>query len=252
MKGTAEVFYKKTSPVEFSRTPARQKCCQIYGYLCRSAHPLKIPETAATASGPSVAREGAKAVDCSMTHERRTRNLTIRFALTKGEGIWPQLQDMTPGERADLRKIGRFFLDVDREILGDDIDIISCEFVYDGISPLFLRGRQVAGLSVREGGIGGRPCPIIRFRLRDAVDAEQFRRGVWGSSYRLSAKKSPEEFYCEDWNGYTSVLHAKEREPWLRLVRNNGIQGREFSCKLLERGLAATTMFKKFCPSSRA
>jgi len=178
-----------------------------------------------------------------MLQQPPMRDITVRFALTKGEGVWPEVGSMTTAERQDLRRAGTFFLDTDHQILEAAPAILSCEFVYNGIQPVFLKGVLVSGMIIQGSDLLGHPCPIVRFRLREPVDPDQFLRGVWGSSYKLSFGQGEHVFYAEDWNGYSSILSKTEIARWRSILRKRRLLGsKTFTVRQAESGIRAVRM----------
>jgi hypothetical protein len=60
--------------------------------------------------------------------------------------------------------------------------------------------------------ISGYPSPIVEFVLKDEINPEQLKEGVWMSSYSLNIPEcnQDEPYYFQDNNGYTSVIENFE------------------------------------------
>lgn len=175
------------------------------------------------------------------------RRHTIRFALTKGEGVPPDGDLMSRAEKADPRRIFTFHLDNDTGgHLPEGILVLRCTVLYDGVSP----GRgpdddqdHICGAFSPGGEIGGAPCPIIEFTLNRDCDAESVLRAFWESSYLVKPRKQATGFHAEDWNGYTTVLPPADAAAWKRrLKRNRTYSGKTFDPKQLESGVRADLM----------
>lgn len=175
--------------------------------------------------------------------------VTIRFAMTKGEGNWPEIGDMSADERKDPTLIARFNLNWDPDASEDveDVEIEKCEVIYDGVSYLENMG---LGLHIEGNTLSGHPSPVIRFKLSREVDPNKFKRAIWTSSIRLlpesKALSDEEGFYCEDYNGYTSVLNEEDLDEVIEAVKNAGINfGKSFSPDQLSEGIAVYDIRKE-------
>ena len=144
-----------------------------------------------------------------MAFQKKSHVITVRFVMRKGTGNWPELNQLSTEERADLRRIATFLLDWDLE-LGDPLKdlVTNVELIYDGISPLQI-GSKRHGLHIIGTTIEGYPSPIIRFEFSKKINADDFIKGVWMSQVCLQSKvkelAGSEPFYCEDHQGYTGI-----------------------------------------------
>lgn len=177
---------------------------------------------------------------------KKSSSITIYFGLSKGEGNWPEASTLSRKESYDPRTFCTFQLDLDEEA-APNIDLAtikSCTVIYDGICPLSLDRNQSLGLALdKKGKLTGRVRPIIRFELSTPVDPEKFRRLVWGSSYEIKPAKAEEGFYCEDWNGYTEVLDAKQEKQWIARLQKAGLySGQVFTARQMAKGVTASKM----------
>jgi hypothetical protein len=151
-------------------------------------------------------------------------DITIRFVLGKGEGDWPELDELAEEEVQDLNTMCRFCFEWCPTIGVaplDSTDFISCEVVYDGVT--HLPGTR-EGMWIESGMIVGFPTPILRFRLRRSVDVEEFRLSVFFSFVAIHPRGRPAEdaYFAEDHNGYTSMLSTDELREWLASLAVEG------------------------------
>lgn len=130
--------------------------------------------------------------------EANTEVFTVRFAMTKTDG-WnlPSLLEMPADKRniAFIRSCMEFcpdFQDIEDKIK-------SYEIVDDGLEDLAL---------LPDGTLEGYPHPTVRIELNEPLDAEDVRRGVFLSSYKLEIPglNDGSPLFYEDHNGYTEVI----------------------------------------------
>ena len=136
--------------------------------------------------------------------------ITIRFAMTKGEGQFPAISDFNDEERADFRKAMTLNLCWESEVVGaEDVVIQGFEVLYDGITHF---GDESYGYRFEDAfeRLQGYPAPIVRFTLNKDVDPEEFRQAVFSSNYYIETDSMDEGYIAEDWNGYTSVVEDVE------------------------------------------
>lgn len=174
--------------------------------------------------------------------------LIASISMSKGEGEWPELSNLTPEEKKDPRLFSKFVLDIDEMISETNPNIIkSCKIIYDGISPDCYNGEYYGLIADEEKGVlGGRVCPIIEFELSisaDEIDHDDFKSLVMSSFYVLSPQKQEEPFYSEDWNGYTQVYTTEEFEEYLEDIKDMEIySGKKFKLSELTAGIMATKL----------
>lgn len=176
---------------------------------------------------------------------KKSSNITVYFGLSKGEGSWPEVKNLSRRESSDPRIFCTFFLHLDDENESNiqPSDIKSCTILYDGVSPLNLAPDRATGLYMEKDVITGRIRPIIRFELSRPVDPEKFRRTVWSSSYQLKPHKALEPYFAEDWNGYTEILSPQQEKDWIKHLRKHGVySGQVISTKKLVSGIRADRM----------
>ena len=138
-------------------------------------------------------------------------DITVRFVLMKGEGDWPEIDELSDAEKTDPIQLAEFILDWDPDNLDDydltDVEIIEAQFLYDGISYL---PKSDMGIIVQDNSLSGYPAPIIRFKLSRPVSPEAFVRAVSFSSVKISPESrfnaELDPFFCEDHNDYTDFV----------------------------------------------
>lgn len=161
--------------------------------------------------------------------EVESKDIIIRYAMTKGDGEFPGPSDFSEDEIQDLRKCLEFALvfdpdESDAETV-KDLKVLSMIFLYDGISRI-EDGDE--GYWFDEGGnLNGYPSPIIRFSLNRKVNQEAFLRCTWRSFFRVITKSmrdsEQEGFFAEDHNGYASIISQKELARYLTYLGQNSV-----------------------------
>lgn len=130
--------------------------------------------------------------DSSSDGERR---ILVRFAMTKGDGNWPQFSEL-PLEKQNLAYVVSCmeFAPSFDEAEGN---IVSWKIVDNGLEHL----------TFDKNGLQGHPTPTVEFMVSDVDDDDDFLRAVWKSSYRLEVPELNEgdAFYFEDHNGYSHI-----------------------------------------------
>ena len=126
--------------------------------------------------------------------------ITIKFKMTKGEGDFPDITSIPEDKRNSdyIRSCMKF-----REDFMEVEDYIeSWKIVDDGLEEIIVE---------EDCTISGYPSPIVEYILKDKIDPEEFKQGVWMSRYRLMIPECNEDepFYFEDRNGYTSVIDVE-------------------------------------------
>ena len=165
----------------------------------------------------------------------RSDDIVIRFPLTKGDGnSLPAMDALTDEERMDIRTCLALSIDWNPECMDDDNDaqIVALEIIYDGISP-FNEGGDSSGYRFDPAGeefLSGNPAPIVRFKLDQAVEVEQFINAIRSTSFRvLTAAMDEDPFFADDMNGYTHVLTEEEAGDWIeRLKVRDAYSGKTF------------------------
>ena len=174
-------------------------------------------------------------------------SVTIRFAMTKGQGDYPEGKEFNAEEIADIRNSSHFYLVYDPESSDEDLsDLIieECIVIYDGVTH---SEDLKCGLHFEKGSLCGWPTPIIKFKLSRQIDPEVFKQCVWTSGYVVCPasrdEKDEEPFVFEDQNGYTSVLNANEiKELVETLKKHNLMSGKIFSKDEMENGVFCLEM----------
>jgi hypothetical protein len=171
--------------------------------------------------------------------------VTVRLSLTKGEGVLPDSELLTRAEKEDPRKICFFTFDQEGGgEIADGIRIVSCTFLYDGLSGgLSPKRIRLDPVFDEEGRMVGHPCPILEVGLNGRADPEEVRRTIWQSSYRIQPQNQADGFFAEDWNGYSDVLSGAELRAWKRKLLECGVySGRKFSVRQLSREIRASRL----------
>ena len=161
-------------------------------------------------------------------------DITVRFPLTKGEGICPEKPQFTENELSDIRTVLAFSICWDQGTLGEPTGakIVSLEFIYDGITP--IEGEDFGyWFEDSQDYLCGYPAPIVRFKLDRPIDVEDFRRSIFTSSFEILTSSMVEDdgepYFAEDYNGYTSVLSETERDDFIAYFKaNNALSGKVF------------------------
>lgn len=158
-----------------------------------------------------------------------SKDITIRFCFDKGEGEYIEISKFSEDELADIRKC----LSLDLCYFPQEqtvAKIISVQIIHDGITP--VEDGEIEGYYIsREdeylldgNPLDGYPTPIVRFLLDRAMDGEEFRQCIFGSSYNVCTKsmqQNDECYFAEDHNGYTSVLSSKQRDHMINYLQIN-------------------------------
>lgn len=173
-------------------------------------------------------------------------NIVVSFALRKGDGEWPQGEELSEQEQDDLALIATFYLNWEPDESEDleGVEIEWCEIIYDGVTSadypsneFYFDGENVSGY----------PEPVIRFKLNRAVDPEAFLHHVWSSSMNLMpvarSEDDGEAMHCEDHNGYSRILSGNEVSKLQSELADEGLEfGKRFSAEALMNGVAATEL----------
>ena len=184
---------------------------------------------------------GKQGVTCS-------NKVAIHFLMTnKVEGELPLISDLTEAEKADFRSICKFYLDFDVEALGsefEELKIVDCEIVYDGVSPS-PSSKQGFFLDEDEDVPSGHPSPIIIFSLNLQVDPEEFKRAIWMSWVRILSENMDEDepFITEDQYGYTDVISESQLAKLKKRLKSDGCySGKHYSKEQLSKGVLCSDM----------
>ncbi len=207
------------------------------GYL---AHTSVRVASCLTILKPQV--EHSEAPNPSRNMRSKNHTVVIRFAMTKGEGEMPAAEHISKRERENPRTMCTFFLDGAWE--GGhlfELGLKGFRFLYDGLG---VDGVQEGeNVFSGDGLLIGAPCPIIELTFSKTVVAEKVRKAAWESSYRIKPRKQENPFYCEDWNGYTSVLEGGDLAVWKKWLRRHGVKpSKTFAGGDAEGGIRATEM----------
>ena len=159
---------------------------------------------------------------------RKRKDITIRFCFTKDDGEDLEISKFSEDELADIRKCLSLDL-VYCPLEQTGAKIISVQIIHDGITPVEEEDDEegIEGYYINREGeypLYGYPTPIVRFLLDRAMDEEEFRQCIFGSSYNVCTKsmqQNDECYFAEDHNGYTSVLSSKQREHMIIFLQIN-------------------------------
>lgn len=123
--------------------------------------------------------------------------IKIQFVLSKGDGWFPECSDLPESKQnTEYMKSCMTFVPSFDEV---EDDIEKWEMIDDGLGEMYYK----------DGVFDGTPAPVVEFTLKDKnVDRDEFLRGVWTSSYKLSIPEVNETdpYFYEDHNGYTHIL----------------------------------------------
>ena len=160
---------------------------------------------------------------------KKRKDITIRICFTKGEAEDIGISEFSEDELGDIRKCLSLNLVYDPQ--GETgAEIISVQIIHDGITPVEEEDDEEEGIEgyyiSREGEypLDGYPTPVVRFLLDRAMDEEEFRQSIFGSSYNVCTKsmqQNDECYFAEDHNGYTSVLSSKQRDHMINFLQIN-------------------------------
>lgn len=162
-----------------------------------------------------------------------SKDITVRFPLTDGDGDFPHQSQFSKTELSDLRTCLSLTVCWEPEQMEDNQDakIVRLEILYDGITRI---EEEDYGYWFEDDELYGYPAPIIRFELDKKVDIDDFRRSIFTSFFKLTSaliiKEEDEFFIAEDHNGYTSVVDNDEREELIEyLTDHDAFCGKIFS-----------------------
>jgi|GEM_PF-1493508 len=190
----------------------------------KQARPNTVGKATKRVTPKSKTVRAAKAADRPAEDAEMSADITIRFALTKGEGHFPDITQFSDAELRDMKSCVALSIcwDPDAAGLDEDTKITGAEILYDGLSPL---PREEFGYRVTRESVSGYPAPVVRFHLNRPVPPEQFRKAVWTSCVDVQtaamADNDEEPFFAEDYNGYSSVLSPDNRDDLVRRLKRH-------------------------------
>ena len=150
------------------------------------------------AAGQSDSSEDEDAEGGSDSSSDGERRILVRFAMTKGDGNWPQFSEL-PLKKQNLAYV------------------VSCmEFSpsFDEVEESIVAWKIVDGglehLTFNKNGLQGYPTPTVEFTVSGVDDDDDFLRGVWDSSYRLEVPELNEgdAYYFEDHNSNAQIVKS--------------------------------------------
>lgn len=164
----------------------------------------------------------------SASSDEGVTEIAVRFALTKGEGVWPAREELSDEEVNNPSKFCLFNLSLEDDV-GAEIE--SCEVIYDGVT---YSETLDEGIQVTDDSVEGYPTPIIKFYLSNAVAPSEFVKKVWMSTVSLKPKSrensQEDPFYCEDMNGYTEFVSEEQVDEISEQLATDGLFfGKSFS-----------------------
>lgn len=135
------------------------------------------------------------------------KTITIRFALTKGEGQFPTKKELSklPNEKLNEGYIHSCMsFDPSGNEFQDQISKV--EMLFDGLAG----GSVGPGVGFKGGEITGYPAPVVRFVLKSDLNEEILLKDVWESGYKLNIPGiTKDAFYFQDYNGYSSIINLE-------------------------------------------
>ena len=156
-----------------------------------------------------ISQERGENITLSRDEETRlTTKVTIRFAMTKGEGGDIVIDRLFKGI-IDSSELNLVF---EPDILSvDDAQIINVLVHYNGVS---RSSHHDCGWWIEDDELVGHPSPIVTFTLNKPVDPEEFKRSIWTSSVSFVTTTmwdhEMEPYIAEDHNGYTSIIEDQQ------------------------------------------
>ena len=122
--------------------------------------------------------------------------IKIAFAMTKGEGTFPDLSLLTKNQQNSKYIKSCMTLIPAFEDVNDAIE--TWDVIDDGLD----------NIKYSRGEIHGYPTPTIQFILNQKMDKKEFLRGVWMTSYKLEIPNinDGDPYFFEDHNGYSKIV----------------------------------------------
>ena len=153
------------------------------------------------------------------------KEIVVRFVLRKsGDGAFPNVKEFSPDELADLRRTIDFNLCWEPDLPDEPIDaqIEEVKFLYDVISRFEMDGVE-SGIFIKGKKFICQPCPIVRFKLSEAVDPDAFVQAMQYSYIAVSSQSrrdnDEESYMAEDQQGYTEVLLRKDVDSYVAALK---------------------------------
>lgn len=169
-----------------------------------------------------------------MATSKFSDEIVIRFAMTKGEGDFPDATELSETEMLYPQSMCSFLLDLDYGKFEDDLEPIGLTkitILYNGVDDFYTEDHhgksEINGISWSEDeGFVGYPSPIIKFKLIKPVDKEKFFSLVMASSVRLSSAAQDasgnDGFYYEDYNGWASIIEGQKLKKIIQFYQELG------------------------------
>ena len=166
-----------------------------------------------------------------MSNDNLSSEIVIRFALSKGEGDFPEEHDLTDDEKDSPQIISKFVLDLDYgkfEKNYDPIGLSEITILYDGMREYFTVNddgiTETNGFfwSDEEQTFTGYPAPVIRFNFNKPVDKKIFLSLVMNSVISLCSKQQENNgsdgYYFEDYSGWAKILEGESLTEYIEFL----------------------------------
>ncbi len=168
-----------------------------------------------------------------MSNDDLSSVIVIRFALTKGEGDFPEEQDLTEDEKYSPQIISKFVLDLDYgkfEKNYDPIGLSEITILYDGMREFFTVNDE--GITETNGfywddeeqTFTGYPTPVIRFRFNKPVNKHIFLSLAMNSVINICSKQQEDNgsdgYYFEDYSGWATIIEGDNLIEYVEFLKD--------------------------------
>ncbi len=168
-----------------------------------------------------------------MSNDELSSEIVVRFALTKGEGDFPEEHELTDDEKYSPQVMSEFMLDLDYEKFEENYDPIGLSkitILYDGMREYFTKND--AGISETNGFFWsdedetfvGYPTPVIRFHFYKPVNKKIFLSLVMNSVVRLCSKQQENNgsdgYYFEDYSGWAKIIDGDNLTEYIDFLKD--------------------------------
>lgn len=168
-----------------------------------------------------------------MPNDDLSSEIVIRFALTKGEGDFPEEHDLTDDEKYSPQLISKFVLDLDYgkfEKNYDPIGLSEVTILYDGIREYFTVNDE--GITETNGFFWsdeeecflGYPTPVIRFNFHKPVNKKIFLSLVMYSVVRVCSEQQENNgsdgYYFEDYSGWAKIIEGDNLTEYIEFLKD--------------------------------
>jgi hypothetical protein len=167
-----------------------------------------------------------------MSNDELSSEIVVRFALTKGEGDFPEEHELTDDEKYSPQVMSEFMLDLDYEKFEENYDPIGLSkitILYDGMREYFTKND--AGISETNGFFWsdeektfvGYPTPVIRFHFHKPVNKKIFFSLVMYSVVRVCSKQQETNgsngYYFEDYSGWAKIIDGDNLIEYIEFLK---------------------------------